>query len=48
MCKLTDEEMQIVYEALRASVELDDYENAVGVLDLQDQAFEILHKAINQ
>jgi hypothetical protein len=48
MCKLTDEEMMVVYEALKASVELDDYEGAVAVLDLQDQAFEILHKAVNQ
>lgn len=45
MCKLTKEEFEYVYEALLASITLEDFGDAESVLEMQDRAFEIMDNA---
>ena len=46
MCRfLTDDEFEVVANALQVSVEMDDYGQTLGMLDLQDKAFAIVTEA---
>lgn len=48
MCRLTDEEFDVVYRALQAGhtvVALDDFAGQDAVLDLEDEAWAIMQAA---